>query len=272
MKSRHTCDSRNAASTTWSAATRCRTFARRGKLLFPKAQIDAWLEAKSGAPIVASSAAPPIIAGSHDPLLEWAVRDSRCGLAILACGSSAGLDRLARGEATVAAMHWLDAASDEYNMPLVRERMGTAQLVGIEWGRRVQGLLLAAGNPLGIMTLADLATKRVRIAPRQAEAGSQHLFVHLLARANIPHRELHWLRALAWRRQTSPRQFATAMPMPAWASRPQHALRVSRSSRSPSSAWTSSCTAAIISSRRSRRCRPSCARRNSPPKRKRWGL
>ncbi len=70
------------------------------------------------------AAAPPIVAGSHDPLLEWAVRDSRCGFAMLACGSSAGLDRLARGQATVAAMHWLDRATGDYNVPLVRERMG----------------------------------------------------------------------------------------------------------------------------------------------------
>ena len=164
-----------------------------GKLLFPKAQIDAWLAAKGGAPLVAPTAAPPIVAGSHDPLLEWAVRDSRCGLAVLACGSSAGLERLARGQAAVAAMHWLDAASGDYNVPLVRQRMGTADLVGIEWARRVQGLLLAAGNPLRIKTLADLAKKRARIAPRQPEAGSQHLFLHLLDRAGIAHRELDWL-------------------------------------------------------------------------------
>ena len=164
-----------------------------GKLLFPKAQIDAWLAAKGGTPVVVPSVAPPIIAGSHDPLMEWAVRDSRCGLAILACGSSAGLERLARGEATIAAMHWFDAASEEYNVPLVRERMGAADVVGIEWARRVQGLLLAAGNPLRIKTLADLAKKRLRIAPRQQEAGSQHLFLHLLDQANIAHRELHWL-------------------------------------------------------------------------------
>ena len=164
-----------------------------GKLLFPKAQIDAWLAAKGGAPLVAPTAAPPIIAGSHDPLLEWAARDSRCGLAVLACGSSAGLERLARGEATVAAMHWLDTATGDYNVPLVRERMGTADLVGIEWAQRVQGLLLATANPLKIKSLADLATKRARIAPRQAEAGSQHLFLHLLDQANIRHRDLCWL-------------------------------------------------------------------------------
>jgi len=164
-----------------------------GKLLFPKAQIDAWLAAKGNAPQAAVAAAPPIVAGSHDPLLEWAVRDSRCGLALLSCGSSAGLDRLAQGQATIAAMHWLNPATGEYNVPQVRERLGTADVVVVEWARRVQGLLLAAGNPLGIEVLADLATKRARIAPRQPEAGSQHLFLQLLARAGIDQRSLRWL-------------------------------------------------------------------------------
>jgi putative molybdopterin biosynthesis protein len=164
-----------------------------GKLLFPRAQIDAWLAAKSGAPPVISPMAPPIIAGSHDPLLEWAVRDSRCGLAILACGSSAGLERLARGEATVAAMHWLDPATGAYNVPLVRQRMDTRDIVVIEWAQRVQGLLLAAGNPLRVKSLADLARKHARVAPRQPEAGSQHLFLHLLDRAKIDAGKLNWL-------------------------------------------------------------------------------
>jgi excisionase family DNA binding protein len=166
-----------------------------GKLLFPKAQIDAWLAGKGNTPTPAPAVAavPPIIAGSHDPLLEWAVRDSRCGLALLSCGSSAGLDRLAQGQATIAAMHWLDPATGEYNVPLVRERLGTADVVIVEWARRVQGMLLAAGNPLEIKSLADLAIKRARIAPRQPEAGSQHLFLHLLARAEIDQRRLAWL-------------------------------------------------------------------------------
>lgn len=164
-----------------------------GKLLFPKAQIDAWLAAKGYSPLAVATAVPPIIAGSHDPLLDWAVRDSRCGLAILACGSSAGIDRLARGEATVAAMHWLDPATGEYNVPLVRERMDTADLVVIEWAKRVQGLLLAAGNPLKVKELADLVKKRARIAPRQPESGSHHLFAHLLDQAKIEDGNLNWL-------------------------------------------------------------------------------
>jgi putative molybdopterin biosynthesis protein len=164
-----------------------------GKLLFPKAQIDAWLAAKAGVPLLAATTPPPIVAGSHDPLLEWAVRDSRCGLAILACGSSAGLDLLVRGEATVAAMHWLDPATGDYNVPLLRGRTDTADFVVIEWAKRIQGLLLAAGNPLRIKALADLVKKRARVVPRQLGAGSHHLFLHLLDRAKIDPDKLNWL-------------------------------------------------------------------------------
>ena len=169
-----------------------------GKLLFPKAQIDAWLAGKAGAPATVAAAvittpAPFIVAGSHDPLLEWAVRDSRCGLAVLACGSRAGLEHLAQGAAMVAAMHWLDSATGDYNVPLVRERMGAVDVVVIEWAKRAQGLLLASANPLRIKSLADLTRTRARLAPRQPEAGSHHLFAHLMKEAKVDSRKLHWL-------------------------------------------------------------------------------
>jgi putative molybdopterin biosynthesis protein len=164
-----------------------------GKLLFPKAQIDAWLASKSGAPAESATAAPAIIAGSHDPLLEWAVRDSRCGLAILACGSSAGLERLARRQATVAAMHWLDRATGEYNVPLAREHMGAGDFVVVEWAKRAQGVVLPPDNPLRITKLADLVKTRARVVSRQPESGSHHLFLHLLEKAKIDPRKLRWL-------------------------------------------------------------------------------
>jgi excisionase family DNA binding protein len=153
-----------------------------GKLLFPRDQVDAWLASKSSAPRVA---APLIIAGSHDPLLEWAARESGSGLAVLACGSSAGLDRFAGGEAMLAAMHWIDPETGDYNVPLVRARMPGTDVVVIEWAQRMQGLVLAAGNPLKIRTLADLARRKARIVDRQKESGSHALFVHLAARAGI---------------------------------------------------------------------------------------
>jgi len=161
-----------------------------GKLLFPRAQIDAWLAASSSAPAAgsattASGAAAPVIAGSHDPLLEWAVREAACGLAILACGSRAGVERLARNEAVVAALHWRDAASGEDNVPLIRALLPAADVVAFEWARRSQGLLVAVGNPLSITSLEGLAKRKARVVMRQPEAGSHRLFEHLLRAAGV---------------------------------------------------------------------------------------
>ena len=165
-----------------------------GKLLFPRAQIDAWLAAKSGTPAPdRTAAAPPIIAGSHDPLLEWAARESGSALAVLACGSRAGLDRLADGAAIVAAVHWRDRESGEFNVPLVRSRLPSADVVIIEWARRAQGLVVAPGNPLKLRTLGDLKRKLARVIGRQPGAGSHQLFAHLLEQASIKRDDLRWL-------------------------------------------------------------------------------
>src|ERR1041384_205201 len=67
-----------------------------GKWLFPRAALDRWLVAGLVLPALAQAPAPPIVGGSHDPLLEWALRESGSGLASLPEGSEAGLRRLVR--------------------------------------------------------------------------------------------------------------------------------------------------------------------------------
>lgn len=155
-----------------------------GKLLFPRAQVEAWLASKTASPVAGRARAPAIVAGSHDPLLEWAARESACGLAVLACGSREGLDKLAEGAATVAAMHWRDD-SGEYNVPLVRSRMPEADIVIIEWATRRQGLVVAPGNPLRLRGIADVARRKARMIVRQPASGSQRLLEHLAARARV---------------------------------------------------------------------------------------
>src|SRR5258706_8674352 len=69
-----------------------------GKWLFPKAALDRWLAAGLIAPAALMHApAPPIVGGSHDPLLEWSLRESGCALASLPEGSEAGFARRGRG-------------------------------------------------------------------------------------------------------------------------------------------------------------------------------
>lgn len=153
-----------------------------GKLLFPRRLIDAWLEAQTELPAPGIANAPPIYAGSNDPLLEWALRQSGAGLAVLTQGSTDGLMRLAAGRALLAGCHLLDPFSGKYNLAAVRSLVPRAGMLVIHWARRCQGLLVAPGNPLAIAGLADVAARRLRFAGRVEGAGSQRLLEVLLAR------------------------------------------------------------------------------------------
>src|SRR5450759_5134904 len=51
-----------------------------GRWLFPKADLDHWLASSVTRPAGMTRPEPaPIIGGSHDPLLEWALRESGSG-------------------------------------------------------------------------------------------------------------------------------------------------------------------------------------------------
>jgi putative molybdopterin biosynthesis protein len=156
-----------------------------GKLLFPRRLVDAWLEAQTELPAAGIAPAPPIYAGSNDPLLEWALRQSGCGLAVLARGSAQGLDDLAAGGAVLAGVHLLDPDSGTWNVAAAQAHLPGANYVMIHWARRTQGLITAAGNPLGISGLRDAAERGLRFATRAAGAGSQRLLEVLLAREGV---------------------------------------------------------------------------------------
>ena len=118
-----------------------------GKLLFPRAMIDEWVTRQVEFAGPSLRHAPPVAAGSHDPLLEWALRESDCELALFTCGSGEGLKRLAADKAVLAGIHLLDTASGEYNLPALRAQGGMSDAVLIEWAKREQGLVTAPGNP-----------------------------------------------------------------------------------------------------------------------------
>jgi excisionase family DNA binding protein len=154
-----------------------------GRWLLPRASLAAWVAGRiEGA---APPDPPPILAGSDDPLLAWALRESRCGLALLADGSLAGLDALAAGRAVVAALHVPDPDGAGWNVPLIEARMPQAGLVAIGWAARSQGLIVPPGNPAGLAGVADLARPGLRVALRHPRAGSHLLLTHLLSEAGL---------------------------------------------------------------------------------------
>ena len=151
-----------------------------GKLLFPKAEIEAWLSGERPVP-VKTARAPDVVSGSHDPLLDWALRESGSGLASFFDGSLDGLDRLADGEAIACGMHVFEPETGDWNRSHVSTRLPDAPLVLIEWAKRSRGLILAPG--LEITGIAGLKGRRVAL--RQPKAGGQILFDHLLAEAGL---------------------------------------------------------------------------------------
>ncbi|MCH8836058.1 MAG: helix-turn-helix transcriptional regulator, partial [Proteobacteria bacterium] len=160
-----------------------------GKWLFPRHLIDLWVAQGTRFPNLREAvAAPPVVVGSHDPLLEWCLRESGCELAMMSGGSLDGLKRLTAGDAVMCGLHVFDAGAGTggaYNVAVVRDSCSGLGMVLIEWAWRQQGLVLAPGNPLGIASLRDLRVSKARVVARQHEAGSQLLFEHLLGEAGL---------------------------------------------------------------------------------------
>lgn len=136
-----------------------------GKLLFPRAQIERWL---GGAAPRAAAGAPAVVAGSHDPLLEWAIRESGSGLATMFDGSLDGLDRLADGAAIAAGLHVPDPETGGWNVAAAAQRLGDASAALVGWAKRRRGLVFAAGRaPAGVAGIRGL-----RLVRRQPAAGA----------------------------------------------------------------------------------------------------
>ena len=161
-----------------------------GKLLFELDEVERWLAKSAGGSAPRPGLPPAVIGGSHDPLLDWAVRESRCGLAMLTQGSGDGLQRLARGEVSAALMHLPSADLADFNRAEAGEHLRGRNVALVEWARREQGLLVARGNPKKVRAVADLARKGVAVAARQAGAGSAVLLERLLAREGLDRRRL----------------------------------------------------------------------------------
>ena len=150
-----------------------------GKLLFPRAELQAWLD---GAP---AQDRPPVIAGSHDPLLDWAVRHSGAGLATLWDGSRAGLECFGQGKAALTGLHLPE--DDGWNTQTVADT-GVTDAVLIAWARRQRGLILTPALGDTITSFADL--RGHRLVRRQPGAGASELLARLCAADDVQDADL----------------------------------------------------------------------------------
>jgi len=166
-----------------------------GKWLFPKVLIDLWVVQNSAgmSNVKAVAERPPIMAGSHDPLLEWCVRESGCELATMFNGSLDGVQRFAHATVQCCGMHIFDPDTGDYNRPMALQTLAGLEVVLIEWAWREQGLIVAAGNPHNIREVTDVRNRPLRLVERQEGAGSRLLFEHLLHEQQIDPATLHFI-------------------------------------------------------------------------------
>jgi excisionase family DNA binding protein len=164
-----------------------------GKWLFPRADLDRWLLAGMARPLgVAPADPPPIVGGSHDPLLQWALAESRAGLAMLPEGSDAGYRRFLRGEVVAAAIHFhnVEALQADANVGIASSEAILYDCVLIGFATRVQGFLVAPGNPLKIATIADASARKARLVTRPQGAGAQQLLEALMMKDGVTQTDL----------------------------------------------------------------------------------
>ena len=129
-----------------------------------------------------------VITGSHDPLIdEIADEINRRGAGFTVVSSHVGsmgaLRAVAAGQAHMGACHLLDGETGEYNKSYVAKYLpdgGASLRSGVG---RIQGLMVAPGNPLGIRGLADLT--RCRYVNRQRGAGTRVLLDYLMGREGL---------------------------------------------------------------------------------------
>ena len=102
-------------------------------------------------------------------------------------GRSAGWWRCATGCATSPGPTCSTRQSGEYTLPYVDRVFGpaAADVAVVRLVQRSQGLMVAAGNPLGIAGLADVCGPGVRYVNRQRGAGTRVLLDVMLARLGI---------------------------------------------------------------------------------------
>lgn len=121
---------------------------------------------------------PPVVLGSHDPLLEAALKACGSSMPTLIEHSLAGLDRFEKGEGVATGLHVYEPEIGKWNVSGVTERFAAQAVVLLTWATRSRGLLVNPGKTKRIKGMLDLPG--CTLAVRQKGSGSHSLLEHLL--------------------------------------------------------------------------------------------
>lgn len=151
-----------------------------GKLLFPKLEITQWIHQKGGLTGDVTQR-PAVILGSHDPLFDWAISASGCGLPASLNGSMDGFERYKNREGIACGIHIENSANPGWNTEFVKDYLEHSPSILMHWAKRERGLIVRPDSH--IQQLVDLQGKR--FVSRQAGAAAQLLFETHLSRSQV---------------------------------------------------------------------------------------
>ncbi len=162
-----------------------------GKLLFPKTEINQWIQHK-GASLAAPSPRPSVILGSHDPLFEWTVTASGCGLPTFLNGSLDGFMRFKNHEGIACGIHTQNPDLRDWNTALVESYLTQSPSILIHWAKRDRGLVTRERSDISHME--DVIGKR--LVARQSGSGAQELLEKQLDVAGIAIDSVNYVRTV----------------------------------------------------------------------------
>ena len=125
-----------------------------------------------------------VVIGSHDPLLDELgdllhVDSNDLFMSSSHVGSMGGIMAIRRGEAHAAGCHLLNTETGAYNVSFIKKYFPKGGVKLVRCVGRQQGLMVAAGNPLGIEKFADIARDGLRYVNRQKGSGTRILTDYL---------------------------------------------------------------------------------------------
>jgi len=133
-----------------------------------------------------------LVAGCDPGISVLARHVLRAGVELVVAqrNSSQALALLKQGVVHVAGTHLRDQASGESNLPAIHRLFARKSVAVVSLAVWEEGLVLAAGNPRSVRSVADLARRDVRIVNREAGAGSRLLLDAELGRAGLAARQV----------------------------------------------------------------------------------
>ncbi|MDO5014768.1 MAG: molybdopterin biosynthesis protein [Clostridia bacterium] len=129
-----------------------------------------------------------IITGSHDPIIDEIAdilkkKDNNILVTSSHVGSMGAIDAIKSGRAHLGAIHLLDEKTGEYNQSYIDKYFPNGGVVLKKGVKRIQGLMVAKGNPLNINKFEDIVGHRY--VSRQRGSGTRILCDYLIKKYNM---------------------------------------------------------------------------------------